>query len=230
MMFEIESGLGDKMRLFKTLLIAIAMTMMVASSASALITVTATTAVAAPLDVGDTFDVDILLTWDGAGAVTGIFSSHQWSNTQLSLLGASITLGPNTFETRPVPLKSAESYAPALTRFGTIASGLLGDDLSSTARTVQYGAVPIGVPLNPATSQRTDELITTLTFEVIGVGDGVAEIAGVFLQADECQGDTCVFGPDVVVNLPEPGSVLLAVFSLVGVFGVVAVRRRRALA
>jgi hypothetical protein len=217
MMFEIESGLGDKMRLFKTLLIAIAMTMMVASSASALITVTATTAVAAPLDVGDTFDVDILLTWDGAGAVTGIFSSHQWSNTQLSLLGASITLGPNTFETRPVPLKSAESYAPALTRFGTIASGLLGDDLSSTARTVQYGSVPIGSALF-ASSAKVDQLVTTLTFQVIGAGDGFAEIDGVLLQADEFQGDAGTFvNTGVSINvIPEPGTALLMGLGLAG--------------
>lgn len=118
------------------------------------------------------------------------------------------------------------SYDSSLQRFGTIAAGLLGDDLSSTARTIQYGAVPIGVPLNPDTSQRTEELVTTLTFEVIGVGDGVAEIFGLLLNADECQGDVCVFGPEVAVNLPEPGSVSLAVTSLLAIFGVLAVRRR----
>jgi hypothetical protein len=216
MMLEFESGLGDKMRLFKGLLIALVTTMMVAGSASALVTVDATTATAGPLDVGDSFDVDINLSWDGAGALVGIFSSHQWDNAQLSLTNAVFPL-LTTFETRPVPLKGG-AYDPALARFGTIAAGIAGDDLTSTARTVSYGSLD---PLNGLASARpTGEIITRLTFLVVGSGDGIAEVFGTILQGDlGADGDAFAFGSNVAVSInavPEPGTALLMGLGLAG--------------
>jgi hypothetical protein len=112
---------------------------MFVGSASALVTIGQTTSAVGPLDINDTFDVQILLTWDGNATtgLTGIFASHQWSNTQLALTNATFTAGTMTFETRPTPLKGT-SYDPALSRLGTIAAGIAGDDLTQTARTVQY--------------------------------------------------------------------------------------------
>lgn len=192
-----------------------------APGAAATVTVDLSTATVSA-NVGDTFDVDVLLTWDGAGSLVGMFSSHQWDNGQLQLINAVFPAAPQ-FETKPVPLKGG-GYDPALTRFGTIAAGIAGDDLSSTARTVSYGSLD---PLNGATSAMTDELITRLTFEVIGAGDGVAEIVGVILKGDlGADGDDFAFGPDLAVTVPEPASALLALSSLAAVMGVIAVRRR----
>ncbi len=200
------------MRFLKVLLLSLLTTFMVAGSASALITVSATTTAVGLHNVGDSFDVDILLTWDGAGSLTGIFSSHQWDSGQLSLTNAVFPLSTG-FETRPVPLKGG-SYDPQLTRFGTIAAGLLGDDLSSTARTLQYGSVN---PLNGATSPKTNQIITRLTFLIVGVGDGFAEVDGFLNAADAFQGDTGGFTDTVSVAIvPEPGTALLMGLGLAG--------------
>ena len=202
-----------------------------AQGAAALVTVNQTTTAVGPLAIGDTFTVDVLLSWDGSADGTGnppgligIFTSHEWSNTQLLLTSAAFN---TMFESRPIPLKGTSTYDPQLGRLGTISGGVFGDDLTSTARTIQYAQAQLD-PLVPS-SAKTDELITVLTFEVIGIGDGVAEIAGVFLIGDDITGDSSVFGPAATVNLPEPGSVLLVVSSLASIFGVAAVRRRRAL-
>jgi hypothetical protein len=58
------------------------------STASALVTVNATTTAISPVRVGDTIEVDILVSWDGSGQLIGIFSSHVWDSSQLDLLGA----------------------------------------------------------------------------------------------------------------------------------------------
>jgi len=196
-----------------------------AQGAGALVTSSQTTTAVGPLNIGDTFDVDVLLTWDGSATegLVGIFTSIEWDNTQLQFNGPAVFPINTNFETRPVPLKGS-SYAPALSRLGTIENGISGDDLTSTARVIQYaqGAV---MPLN-ATSAMTDELITRLNFTVVGAGDGVAEIAGVRLIGDEITGDVGVFGAPIAITIPEPGSSLLALSSLISVFGVVAVRRR----
>jgi hypothetical protein len=208
-------------RIFSTFVLVLGL--FFARGAAAIVNVDLTTSEAGPVNIGDSFDVDVLLSWDGAGSLIGIFSSTVWDSGQLMLTNAEFPLNPN-FETRPVPLKGVGSYIPELTRFGTIESGLAGDDLDSTARTVQYGTVE---PLDPS-SAKTDEVIVRLTFLVVGAGDGVAEVTNVFLNADAIANDTSAFGPPITMTIPEPGSALLAMSSLASVFAVAVVRRRRA--
>ena len=97
------------------------------------------------------------------------------------------------------------------------------DDALSTIRSVQYGS---SGTVNPS-GAATDVLVTTLTFEVLAVGDGTAEIGNVILQGDAgAVGDTFAAGPDAVVTLPEPGSTVLGMAALASVFGVASIRRR----
>ena len=107
------------------------------------------------------------------------------------------------------------SYDPSLTRIGTLASGVAGDDLTSTARTVQY--LQSGVtPLLPA-SATTNELITRLTFQVIGIGDGIIEVYGLLLAGDGVVGDDLIFVDFELV--PEPGTAPLMGLGLAGLAG-----------
>jgi hypothetical protein len=189
--------------------------MMFVGSASALVTVTQVASTAGPLNIGQSFTVDIGLGWDGTATegLTGIFVSHQWDNAQLQLQSAVFPLN-TSFETRPVPLKGG-SYDPQLSRLGTIAAGLAGDDLTSTARTIQYGQ-GAAMPLNPA-SANAGQVITRLTFLIVGAGDGTAEIGAFFNVADAIIGDVASFGPDAVVAIvPEPGTALLMGLGLAG--------------
>lgn len=208
------------MRLLEILVLSLVSTTLIISTASALVTVDATTAAVSPMHVGDTFDVDISVTWDGADSLIGIFSSHTWDNTQLVLLGAVFPNNPQ-FETAPIIFKGG-SYEPGLTRLGTIAAGIAGDDLSSTARTVQYGAPP---PFISGVSAES-ELITRLTFQIIGgIGEGPVEIVGALLLGDNGAGrvggvvipDDFAFGSKIsIVVIPEPGTALLMGLGLAG--------------
>jgi len=204
------------MRLIKSIFVIAVVTMMVASSAQALVTVDASSAAdGTTQSVGFTFDVDINVTWDGTGALTGIFTSHTWDSSQLSLIGADSTLGaPGMFETRPQILPGGTAFVPlALSRFGTIAAGVSGDDLTSSARTVQYGAV---TPVDTAGG----DLVVRLTFQIIGAGDGVAEITNANLIGDAgAVGDSFAFGAGVAVAIPEPGTALLMGLGLLGLAG-----------
>ncbi|HIF94833.1 MAG: PEP-CTERM sorting domain-containing protein [Myxococcales bacterium] len=205
------------MRLIKSIFVIAVVTMMVASSAQALVTVNASSAAdGTTQSVGFTFDVDINVTWDGAGgALGGIFTSHTWDSSQLSLIGADSTLGaPGMFETRP-NIFAGSSFAPVMGRFGTIAAGVAGDDLSASARTVQYGSV---TPI--AGSRAGTDLVVRLTFQIVGAGDGVAEITNANLLGDTgAQGDTSAFGTGVAVAIPEPGTALLMGLGLLGLAG-----------
>jgi hypothetical protein len=192
-----------------------------AQSAAALVTVDAATAAVGPVAVGETFDVDVTVTWDGGGDLLGVFSSHEWDNTQLDLTNAVFPLA-TAFETRPV-LLAMGAYYPGMGRLGTIADGVAGDDLSSTARTVQYAKAPPAVDAGNAASQ----VIVRLTFLVVGVGDGIAEVDGFFNQGDiGAEGDTFTFGSNVAISVPEPSSAMLGLSALGCVFAVVSVRRR----
>jgi hypothetical protein len=208
------------MRLLKIMLLTIATVALVATSASALVTVDATSAAAGPLLIGDSFDVDINVTWDGGGSLLGVFSSHQWDNTELALTNAVFPLAP-MFETRPTLLANG-AYYPGMGRLGTIAEGVAGDDLSSTARTVQYAKAPPAVSSGNAGTQ----LIVRLTFQVVGFGDGVANVDGFFNTGDiGAEGDTFEFGSNVAIAIiPEPGTVVLMGLGLAGLAG--AGRRR----
>jgi len=204
------------MRLFKSIFVTAVVTMMVASSAQALVTANASSAAdGTTQSVGFTFDVDINVTWDGAGSLTGIFTSHTWDSSQLSLIGADSTLGaPGMFETRP-NIMAGTSFAPVMGRFGTIAAGVAGDDLSASARTVQYGVVSA-----IAASRAGTDLVVRLTFQIIGAGDGVAEITNANLIGDSgANGDTYALGSQVAVAIPEPGTALLMGLGLLGLAG-----------
>jgi hypothetical protein len=205
----------NAMRSSMTILFSLLIMMSFVSTASALVTVDATTTVDSPLRVGDSFDVDILVSWDGAGELIGIFSSHVWDKTQLEIQGAVFPLSP-LFETRPLLLRGG-SYDPVLSRFGTIAGGIFGDDLASSARTVQYGTIG---NLNPATSADMNQLVTRLTFRVIGgIDEGPVEVVGALLIADTgaLGGDSFKFGSEVSVTVvPEPGVALLLGLGLAG--------------
>jgi len=204
------------MRLIKYIFITAVVTMMVASSAQASVTVNASSAAdGTTQSVGFTFDVDINVTWDGAGSLTGIFTSHTWDSSQLSLIGADSTLGaPGMFETRP-NIMAGTSFAPVMGRFGTIAAGVAGDDLSASARTVQYGSTTALGAGRAAT-----DLVVRLTFQIVGAGDGVAEITNANLLGDSgSNGDTYAFGTGVAVAIPEPGTALLMGLGLLGLAG-----------
>jgi hypothetical protein len=204
------------MRLFKSIFVTAVVTMMVASSAQALVTANASSAAdGTTQSVGFTFDVDISVTWDGAGSLTGIFTSHTWDSSQLALIGADSTLGaPGMFETRP-NIMAGTSFAPVMGRFGTIATGVAGDDLSASARTVQYGTVAA-----IAASRAGTDLVVRLTFQIIGAGDGVAEITNANLIGDSgANGDAYALGTGVAVAIPEPGTALLMGLGLLGLAG-----------
>jgi len=204
------------MRLIKSIFVIAVVTMMVASSAQALVTVDASSAAdGTTQSVGFTFDVDINVTWDGTGALTGIFTSHTWDSSQLSLIGADSTLGaPGMFESRPNIL-AGTSFEPVMGRFGTIAAGVAGDDLSASARTVQYGTLSaIGA------GRAATNLVVRLTFQIVGAGDGVAEITNANLLGDAgANGDTYALGSAVSVAIPEPGTALLMGLGLLGLAG-----------
>jgi hypothetical protein len=194
------------MRLLKTIMIFLLATVSFGGTASALVTVDATTTAISPVHVGDTIEVDILVSWDGSGSLIGIFSSHAWDNTQLKLLGAVFPLAPS-FEASPILFRGG-SDDPVLGRLGTISSGIFGDDLTSTARTVQYGNLSPPGSLNGATSAATNELVTRLTYQVIGgIGEGPVEINGAILLGDTgASGDSFTFGSTIsLVVVPEPG-------------------------
>jgi hypothetical protein len=118
------------------------------------------------------------------------------------------------FETRPNILAGG-SFDPVMGRFGTIAAGVFGDDLSASARTVQYGTLnAIGA------GRAATNLVVRLTFQIIGAGDGVAEITNANLIGDTgAQGDSYAFGSQVAVAIPEPGTALLMGLGLLGLAG-----------
>jgi hypothetical protein len=118
------------------------------------------------------------------------------------------------FETRP-NIMAGTSFAPVMGRFGTIAAGVAGDDLTASARTVQYGTLTA-----LAASRAATDLVVRLTFQIVGAGDGVAEITGANLIGDNgAAGDSFAFGSNVSVAIPEPGTALLMGLGLLGLAG-----------
>jgi len=72
-------------RFFRTPALAFGLALVVAGTASAFVTISSTTTATLYTSVGETFEVDIFLSWDGAGSLTGVFASHGWDSNQAEL-------------------------------------------------------------------------------------------------------------------------------------------------
>lgn len=198
------------MRLFISTLAAISM-VLIAGSASALVSVSHSSAAdGTTLLPGDTFTVDVAVSWDGAGTLSGVFSSTGFDDSVVQFVSADwFGLGEtasSVFDVFPPPV-----FLPGLGRLGGIS---FAGDPASLVRTVQYGIAPPGSA--NALGAAANVLITTLTFEA--VGGGSTTIGTVFGTADVgAAGDAFDGGADVVVNVvPEPGTALLMGLGLAG--------------
>ena len=191
------------MRFLKTILVATAMIGLSAAGASALVTTEHTNDAVGILDQGATFNVVVDAHYDGVHAndpLVGVFQSAAWDPTELSLVSA--------------------TNAPFSIFFGSLGSlAKLSDpasfpgDPAGTVRTVQFGA-------NPGQSGSSgDFLITTLTFQVIGGTDGVANIDVTQLSGDGNIGGGASASVNTSVDyvpVPEPGTALLMGLGLAG--------------
>lgn len=198
------------MRLLKTILTAVVVVGLSAASANALVTVThVTDAVGAQLQ-GDVFNVDIVVGYDGGGALTGIFTSASWDTSELALIN--VPTAPNF-----LIFLGANGFLAKLTD-----PGVFPGDPAGTIRTVQYGAAP-----GQQGGAGPDTVITTLQFQVIGGSDGWADIDVILGTGDLIVGDVGSFnsvsvcyrpadGSPCVPPVPEPGTALLIGLGLAG--------------
>lgn len=203
------------MRIFKTMFIAAMVAGLYATSASALITVEHTSNAVGEVAQGGTFDVDITLTFDGTPDLAGVFTSAGWDPTELQLVNATtppfaVLFGPQGFLSQ------------------VAAPGQFPGDPAGTLRTIQFAA-------NPGQQAGAgSELITTLTFEVIGGLDGTADVDVIFNSGDAFIAptgatigleNTALLGTSVSYTpVPEPGTALLMGLGLTGL--TLAGRRR----
>jgi len=190
--------------------------MLAASTATGEVTVTHVDDTGgATIQVGETFTVDVIAGYDGIPAgLTGFFTSASWDTSQLEFLSATAA-----------PFAIFFGATGSLSKFTDPA--VFATDPPGTLRTVQFGAPP-----GQSGSAGADTLITTLTFQVVGVGDGTAEVTafsfadeGIFAMATPVDPSDITL-TSAVVNVPEPSSGLLSLSAL-GVTGLVALRRTR---
>lgn len=167
----------------------------------------------ATVAVGDLFNLDIVVNYDGSPSLRYLFTSVVWDPSELALVA--FTDAP--FNIFPGPLGH-------LDRIMNPAS-FPGDPVGSL-RTVQYGAPPGDANAGPAT------LITTLTFQVISAGDGIGQVDSVLLPSDEISYraglplDTADFNLGGSATLiPEPTTGMLLGLGLAGL-GLVSRRSR----
>jgi len=191
------------MRLFKTILIATVMVGLSVASANALVTTAHSNDAGGLLAQGATFNVDVNVTYDGndGGApLTGVFQSATWDANELSLVSATNA--------------GFSILCGSLGCLGKLSDpGSFPGDPANSIRTVQFGA-NVGQAGNAGTS-----FVTTLTFQVIGGLDGVANV-DVFLNSGDGNlggGGSASIGTSVdYVPIPEPGTALLMGLGLAG--------------
>jgi hypothetical protein len=193
------------MRFFKTILIATAMMVgLSAASASALVTIEHTNDAIGVVDQGGTFNVFVDVHYDGVhleDPLSGVFQSASWDPTELSLISATAA-----------PFVIFCGGTGCLTKISD-PGNFEGDPADRSIRTVQFGA-------NPGQfGSAGSEFITTLTFQVIGGLDGVANVDVAQLSGDEVQGGGGFSGIGTSVDyvpVPEPGTALLMGLGLAG--------------
>jgi hypothetical protein len=156
------------MRLLMVIFAASILFVLTATSGSSLVSVehvddTGGTTVA----VGDMFNVDIVVNYDGSPSLTGIFTSVVWDPSELSLV--SFTNAPSSIFAGPLG---------SLDRLSNPFS--FSSDPVGSLRTVQFGAPPPDAKANAGPTT----LITTLTFLVISGGDGIGQLDSVLLTGD----------------------------------------------
>lgn len=190
-----------------------------AQPGSAVVTIDhATTAPSTTIGVGETIQVTVRATWNGAPGLFGVFSSTTYDSAVLELVSA--VSGANFFRGSLFAGFDPDSNPTSLSRFGQNLLRQPGDPLS-IIRTVQYGSL---TPIDPS-GAATGQLVTTLTFK--GLANGSTTIQSTEALGDTgAQGDTDGVGTTVTITVPEPGAVMAGMMALGTVAGVVAIRRR----
>jgi len=192
------------MRLFKSMLIAAIAIGLSSAAASAGIIVSYDNDAAGPLAVGDTVNVDVNVSYDGnPPELTGIFTSTEWDSSVLSLQG---------FTSAPFAIFfGSDGFLANVAQPGNFPG-----DPAGSLRTIQFGANPGQFGgAGPAT------LITTLTFEVVGLGSGDVSGTlltgdGVFTTAGVVESGSVTLGGTSIAIVPEPGTALLMGLGLAG--------------
>ena len=195
------------MRLSIVILAASILIVLTATSASSLVSVEhADDTGGATVAVGDMFNVDIVVNYDGSPSLAGLFTSVVWDPSELSLAG--FTDAPVSIFTGPLG---------SLDRLSNPFSFSI--DPVGSLRTVQFGVPPGGALANAGPTT----LITTLTFLVISRGDGIGQVDSVLLSGDIIfdgafqqldAGDFSLGGSATLI--PEPATGVLLGLGLAG--------------
>ena len=147
----------------------------------------------------------MVLGFDGAETLTGVFTSASWDESVVQLQGT------------PTAPNFAIFFGPGGFLSKVSDPGVFdGDPASGSLRTIQYGANP-----GQSAGAGADTVITTLTFLAVGGGDG--SIAVAFQSGDRILGaagaditSTAALTDATVTVVPEPGTALLMGLGLAG--------------
>lgn len=158
------------------------------------------------VEFGREFEVDVTASWDGQGALLGVFASTGFDASVLELVSA--RFGSNAFRGSLFPFVDEDENPTLLSRFGQNQLRQPGDP-AGTIRTVQYGSLD---PIHPGGAGT--QLVTTLTFRLVGAGQSDL---GTFLAPGDvgAMGDALSVGSALRVIawdgpvIPEPGTALL---------------------